>query len=184
MSGVSIDGGSRADRLLALAQAFANDMTERIGRIVPVSVRFSALATGSDTKYRVMVAVLDETFKAQSIPLAIGGKAKLRFLVKSYCCWDRSNDYLAVHESWFHVRLEDRKRDEPLFRYEYLRNATTNVPSSHIQVHAHRDEFLYLLVAAEKARLAGLGVEANSPEMGAGGQHGSAAMLLNLRHCP
>jgi hypothetical protein len=81
MSGVSIDGGSRADRLLALAQAFANDMTERIGRIVPVSVRFSALATGSDTKYRVMVAVLDETFKAQSIPLAIGGKAKLRFLV-------------------------------------------------------------------------------------------------------
>lgn len=44
------------------------------------------------------------------------------------------------------------KAAEPLFRYEYVRAPTRAFPCAHIQVHAHRDEFTYLLTASERGK--------------------------------
>jgi hypothetical protein len=101
----------------------------------------------------VSVAVWDPvTLKARAISLMINGKPTLRLYLKFNCCWDRGKDYLAVDASWFHVRIGDREKDEPLFRYEYLRRPAGLVPAAHLQIHAHRDEFVYLLVASDKGR--------------------------------
>lgn len=149
----AVVAGGPADRLLALAESFAREVTERIDQIVPFDGRLSALAAGTDTSGRVSVAVLDPaTLREQSIVLNVGGKPRLRLFVKFNCCWDRGQDYLAVDASWFHVRLGDRDKDEPLFRYEYLRRPTKMIPAAHLQVHAHRDEFLYMLVAGGEGR--------------------------------
>jgi hypothetical protein len=145
-------GHDASDRLLELATDFADNLTTRIGRIVPLEAKFSALATGTATTGRVMVGVLEEGIKPESIPLTIGGDSKLRLLIKFNCGWDSSADFLAVDASWFHVRLGDREKDEPLFRYEYLRHPGNDVPCAHLQVHGHRDEFLFMLVAGDRAR--------------------------------
>lgn len=42
----------------------------------------------------------------------------------------------------------------PLFRVEYVRNQRGHLPSSHIHVHAHRDEFTHLLGFAHKLNAA------------------------------
>lgn len=139
--------------MLALASDFAAEVTHRIGRVVPLSERFSAVTTETVNDGRVMVAIVDaDTFKPRSIPLTVGGRPILRLFVKFNLCWDRGAAFLAVDASWFHVRLGDREKDEPLFRYEYVRRMNGLTPASHLQVHAHRDEFLYLLVAGDEGR--------------------------------
>lgn len=141
------------DRLLALASDFAGEVTHRIGRVIPLKEQFSALTTEPVDDGRVTVAVVDaDTLKARSIPLTVEGRPILRLFVKYNCCWDRGADFLAVEASWFHVRLGDREKDEPLFRYEFVRRPDGLIPASHLQIHAHRDEFLYLLVAGDKGR--------------------------------
>jgi hypothetical protein len=138
------------DELLVLAQGFADKITRRVDSIIELTAPFSALAAGDGTSGRVTVGVLDGDLNFRSIPLSVGGKERLRLLVKFYCCWDSGSDYLAVDESWFHTRVRDK--DDPLFRYEYLRGASGRVPAAHIQMHAHRDEFVYLLMAGDRGR--------------------------------
>ncbi|GAB3845859.1 hypothetical protein [Nesterenkonia populi] len=52
-------------------------------------------------------------------------------------------EFLTVHESSVKVGLGPSERDEPLFRYEYVRNPHGQLPTAHMHVHAHRDEFIH-----------------------------------------
>jgi hypothetical protein len=140
-----------ANRLLELGRDFAQDLTDRVARVIDLpDGGFSALATGSGSRGRVSVAILGEDMVEREIPLVIQGQARLRLRVKFQCCWDTGGDYLTVDRSFFHVRPGDRGLDEPLFRYDYVRSATAAVPAAHLQLHAHRDEFVHLLLMGNK----------------------------------
>jgi hypothetical protein len=71
--------------------------------------------------------------------------------VKFHCGCDRSQSFLAVDKSFFHVSLAGRNGN-PLYRVEYLRESGEALPCSHICVHAHPDEFIYMLIQAERSR--------------------------------
>ncbi|MEV4658094.1 hypothetical protein [Micromonospora sp. NPDC049301] len=137
------------EQLIDKATAFAEDLTSRIGRVIPTAMALSAVVVGSDDSPRVIVAAYDNGEEAL-FPLHIGGTRRLDLFVKLNCCWDRGASFLAVEESWFHVIPVGDK--VPLFRYEYLRRANGSIPAAHVHVHAHRDEFAYALVAGEKGK--------------------------------
>lgn len=90
------------------------------------------------------------TLEFRPIQLTINGKARLQLFIKFFCGWDSASRFLAVDKSWFHVRLDEK--DTPLFRYEYVRQPGGVIPAAHLQVHAHRDETIYLMTAAERGR--------------------------------
>lgn len=152
MSSAATANARPANRLLQLAEEFADALTSRVSRVVNLTTPFSAIAAGSDTKGRVSIAVTDALLRQLSIPLTVNGTRRLLLFVKIQCCWDRSSDYLAVDQSFIHVRIADKYRDEPLFRYEFLREPTPAVPAAHLQVHGHRDEFVYLLLTGDTPR--------------------------------
>jgi hypothetical protein len=142
--------GSVPQKLYQLAANFADDLTARVQRIIPTDLRFRALAIGQDSGAYVGVGIFTG-IEFMPIPLTINGAHRLNLLIKLHMCWDSGQDFLAVDKSFFHVRVEG-KDDTPLFRLEYVRQATKDVPCSHLQIHAHRDELTYLLMLADKAR--------------------------------
>jgi hypothetical protein len=143
------DGHTVPTELHDHAARFADNLTERIQRILPTDVRFTALTmAGGDGVVGVGYIVQDRFLP---LPLLIGGVHRLDLLVKLHCAWDRTRDFLAVEESWVHATAAGRDTT-PLFRYEYLRNATRDVPCAHLQIHAHRDEVTYLMLKSEQHR--------------------------------
>jgi hypothetical protein len=145
-----MSSGAVPEQLHQLAADFADDLTTRVQRIIPTDVRFTALAIGQDNRAFVGVGTFTGV-KFMPLPLTVNQTHRLNLLVKLHLCWDSGQDFLAVDKSFFHVRAEG-KDDTPLFRLEYVRQATKDVPCSHLQIHAHRDELTYLLMLAEKAR--------------------------------
>ena len=141
-----------AETLVHKATTFADDLTERIGRIVPLDTPLSAtILVGRAGDSRVTVAPY-RSGEIVALPLAIDGVRRLDLHVKLNCCWDSARSFLAVEESWFHVIPTGDRMPTPLFRYEYLRACRRSVPAAHLHVHAHRDEFAHALIAAEKGK--------------------------------
>jgi hypothetical protein len=85
----------------------------------------------------------DELEPVTTIPLTINGKRRLNLRVEMYCTLDSRNQYLTVDESKIALELPDT-RAAPLFRFEYVRASPLTSAAAHIQVHAHRDEIVYL----------------------------------------
>lgn len=54
--------------------------------------------------------------------------------------------YLAVKKASF--RVDPADKGAPLFRYEFVDGMQPTIPSAHLHVHAHRDEFLFALFRA------------------------------------
>jgi len=136
--------------LLAVAATqFAEVINTRLHRVVRTSRDLTALVGSKDDHNRVTVGVLEEDGFG-TLPLEVNGRHLLDLLLKFNCCLDSSGTYLAVEESWMHVFSKGEKA--PLFRYEYLRDAPASVPVAHLQVHAHRDEFAYALIVADKGK--------------------------------
>ncbi|MFI7523784.1 hypothetical protein [Micromonospora globbae] len=120
---------------------------------MPTTTRFTALITPAPAggSARVAVGVIDPTsLDFLPIQLSINGQARLQLLIKFYCTWDSGTRFLAVDKSFFHVRLDEK--DTPLFRYEYVRSAGRAIPCAHVQLHAHRDELVYLMTFSNKGR--------------------------------
>jgi len=144
---------SEASALQSLATAFADSVTRTVQGVVPTTTTFTALITPAPAggSARVAVGVIDP-FSLDFLPvqLSISGQARLQLLIKIYCTWDSGTTFLAVDKSFFHVRLDDK--DTPLFRYEYVRSASRAIPCAHIQLHAHRDELVYLMTFSGKGR--------------------------------
>lgn len=87
---------------------------------------------------------------AASIELTIASHLALELKPSFYCIWDHRETYLAVEKAKTEVRPAGR--EPPLFRYEYVRNMQSVLPCAHLQVHAHRDEFVYQLMRGGKGR--------------------------------
>lgn len=143
--------------LYQLARDFATSVTTTDQSIVPTDVTFSAVVTptADGDSARVAVGIIDECPLGSSldfltVPLELNEQERLQLLVKYFLTWDSGNSFLAVEKSFFHVRLDSK--DTPLFRYEYVRNAKRTIPCAHIQLHAHRDEFVYLMTFSERGR--------------------------------
>ena len=67
----------------------------------------------------------------------------LRLKFKFSCTWDGHRKFLAVQDSEFHVLSE--WDDDPLFRYEFVKEPTGDIPVAHVQIHAHRDATAYAM---------------------------------------
>lgn len=145
-----MSNGGVPEQLYRLAAEFAGDLTRTIQRIIPTDLQFTALAMGNADRASVGVGIFT-TGQFTPLPLSINGTHRLNLMIKLHLCWDSGQDFLAVDKSFFHVRAEGRD-DTPLFRLEYVRQATRDVPCSHLQIHAHRDELTYLLMVADRAR--------------------------------
>lgn len=65
--------------------------------------------------------------------------AILRLSVDYNCVYDGHKQYMAIEQSKIHVFVEPGGR-EPLFRYEYVRSLSANLPSAHIQFHGIHPE--------------------------------------------
>lgn len=65
-------------------------------------------------------------------------------LVISYSCHISKDGYLTVDKSEF--ILGAYGIDQPLFRLDYIREAKSNIPGAHYNIHAHRDEFVYAML--------------------------------------
>jgi hypothetical protein len=143
--------GSVPGPLYRLAVEFADELTSRVQRILPTSERFTVLAGRGHRPYIYVGIPAATTGRFDVLPLTIKQVHVASLLIKYHLWWDSTETFLAVEKSLFHVRPEDED-ETPLLRFEYLRNAGPDIPSSHVQFHAHRDELTYLLVQAEKGR--------------------------------
>lgn len=145
------------DALVTKAESFAADLTARVDGILPNALPFRALVLDSGDGPRVTVSTYDEGDPPEERPilLSVGGQVMYELIVKMKCCWDSAGQFLAVEES--HAHITPRRGRNPLFRYEYDRNAYPTVPAAHIHVHGHRDEFAYGLAMADRKDRSGSG---------------------------
>lgn len=59
-------------------------------------------------------------------------------------------DFLTVQESSMGVGLGES--NEPIFRYEYVRAPSGGIPTAHLHVHGHRDEFIHGMLLGSAKR--------------------------------
>jgi hypothetical protein len=134
------------DDLERQALAFATAVSETLEAVLG-SGRAALRATVLDEKFEV------STVAARGIVLTAQDNEILRISVRYQCGFDGRDRYLAVHRSEFHVF--GCTSNEPLLRYEYVREASGDAPRAHVQVHAHRDAITHALVAGgERTRRA------------------------------
>lgn len=120
---------------------FAKNLTQTVGAIAPGCAPFRAtLLSGNGAEG---FTVRQEP--ANGIDLKVRGEVLFRLTVSYKCSLDRASTYLAVDESEVKVFPKGSASGEPLFRYEYDRSAVDDMPAAHIQIHAHRDAFSYVL---------------------------------------
>jgi hypothetical protein len=74
--------------------------------------------------------------------------ALLNLTAEYYCIWDSPGQFLAVDESAVKVYAGAKAAGEPLFRYEYTRTTTGDVPGAHVQIHGHRDALAFVMTRA------------------------------------
>lgn len=79
------------------------------------------------------------------------GNGLFTIQLKFRCIWD--GHFLTVEESEFKIGLVTV--GEPLIRFDYLRAPTGTMAGAHVNVHAHRDEFIYAMVKAGKTANSG-----------------------------
>lgn len=123
------------------AREHADALTATVRAIAPECDEFTATVVGE----RFVV----QQSPSEGIPLCVDGAELLTIKVRQYYEYDSHNQFLATHESLIKV-WGGRAQGEPLFRYEYERNAVDK-PSAHIQIHAHRDAFSYVMDRAGAA---------------------------------
>lgn len=135
-------GPSQDEALRAHAETFALNLTETVQAAFGASVTpFTVVGRPDATVARFFV----RQNEAEGIVLHVEGRPLLRLLVTYQCTWDHRGAYLAVEKS--SVEVLAPASSEPLFRYDYLRNAQS-VACAHLQVYAHRDAVTWAMSAA------------------------------------
>lgn len=133
-------------RLEAQADRFAVDLNDTLERSLITPQRFRSTVAG--TKFVVTTHDPEDDLRTSPLLLTLAEIPMITLDVKYWCMWDRPGHYLAVEKSNFVVRAHGV--DNPLFRVDYVRDPTARVPVSHVQVHAHRDEFVHLLTRSKR----------------------------------
>ena len=133
------------DALVAEAQRFAADLTATVRAVVGDHVEaFRARALHRPGLDHVSVHQEPRT----GIPLTVDGAPLLNLTAEYYCVWDSPGRFLAVDESAVKVYAGAKAAGEPLFRYEYSRAPTGDVPGAHVQIHGHRDALTFVMARA------------------------------------
>lgn len=139
-----------ADTLDVQARGFAEDLTTTVRAIAPDCNPFTALLLSKKDGSEGFTVRQEPT---EGIVLRVGGEPLFRLTVAFHCSLDGVGHYLAVDDARIKVYAEGDK--QPLFRYEYDRNAVADMPAAHIQFHAHRDAFAYVMNRAGEASARG-----------------------------
>lgn len=110
-----------------------------------------AVLDGSHQPFEVLVSgahVIIRQSPADGLLLTVAGLSAARLRVRFRCTWDSRRQYLAVNEST--VAVVPSAGDEPLYHYDYIAEGDGRVPSAHLNVHGHRDDFVFALMAATR----------------------------------
>lgn len=127
------------------ASEFADELTRTISAALGnQAVHF--VAEASPVADGLTRRVLVRTRDSEVIPLRIDGNHQLSLVVNYECAWDHRSHYLAIRTG--NIKVETADRGAPLFRYEFVSDMNDSLPSAHLHVHAHRDEFLFAMFCA------------------------------------
>lgn len=128
------ESGSLSDQ----TRVFAQTLTDTVRAVTPTAAEFVSVLVGN--RFTV------DQNPATGIPLAVDGKPLLLLKVEYRCCFDSAGAYLAVDSS--HFKVYSAGANEPLFRVDHVRDPQSTIPSSHLQLHAHRDAFAFVMARA------------------------------------
>lgn len=156
------------------AEAFATELTGTFrGVLGPSAPEF--VAETSPKRDGATTRLLVHPKDSVDICLEIDGSHALTLVCDYHCVWDHQATYLKVTKANIHVR--PAADSTPLFRYEFEDGMRAAFPCAHLQVHAHRDEFLYAMLRARR------GKPAARAKAAVGDSKASAPRLSNL-HFP
>ena len=131
-----------SDQLVAEAQAFAQELSDLVASVV----------VGVVDPFEVIVSdphvIVRQRPADAGIVMSANGINALRLFVSFRCTWDSRGQYLAVNES--KIQVSPHGSSEPLYRYDYDAECDGNVPAAHINVHGHRDDFVFALMTASR----------------------------------
>lgn len=131
---------------------FANSLVETLFLILEIDAPISSLVSSDGgTNPTGVVGSSEDPFNAAAIPLTINNEPALTLFVEYACGLDNSREHLKIKKSKFEVRSAIGEVEEPLFRIEYEPQATSK-PVSHLHVHAHRDELVYLRMLSHRKK--------------------------------
>lgn len=124
--------------LRAEADHFAARLSSTLFGALGVQTRVSAQLLGDRTALRTNGPVV----------LTVGGEPLLDLDIEFHCDWDEPQKFMAVVTSSFKVKAHGER--SPLFRYEFEKSAHASIPTAHLQIHAHRDAFTWVMTKAGK----------------------------------
>lgn len=131
------------ESLADLTERFAADLRSTVRGVVPGGPgTFDVRPPTASPDSHLIV----EQDPPKGIPLAVDGVVVLRLRASFDCGWDHTGRFLAVRRSTMSVAAEGA--DEPLFRYDFDAGSDDKVPSAHLNVHGHRDELVFAMMAA------------------------------------
>lgn len=136
---------AEADALDEAAANFAFELHQTLSNTFPGPfLPFNVLVSEGKSGHRNVLITQEPRL---GIDLkAVDGDRLFTVQLKYKCTWD--GDYLAVEESEFKIGLSGVS--EPLLRFDYLRHPLGGLAGAHVNVHAHRDEFIYAMARAGK----------------------------------
>lgn len=118
---------------------FAADLTSMVRAVCHDAPEFQVDIADRKGRFNAMV----RTENGCAIPLTIGGVHLLDLLVTYQCIMSDHHACMAIEQSRFHLRPHGG--GEMLVRLEYIRRPRSGIPCSHLQIHAHRDAWTFLM---------------------------------------
>lgn len=125
------------------AERFAARLTSTVRSIAPDCDPFT---TRVMTKHDGAEGFTVRQAPAEGILLRVEKEPLFRLTVAYKCSLDSAGHYLAIDDA--KVKVYAVGDGQPLFRYEYDRDAVDDMPAAHIQLHAHRDAFAHVMSKA------------------------------------
>ncbi|NVI89229.1 hypothetical protein [Actinomadura sp. BRA 177] len=138
------------DELRRQAEQFANELTNTVRGVVGRDTPPFQAVYENGGRRLVITTFASDSELPPPITITIGNVPRLELSLTLKGVWDGAKDYLAIEESKAAVRMAGGKA-EPLFRWEYIRHPKSNIPGAHFQIHAHRDEVVYMLLTGRRA---------------------------------
>ncbi|TIC79410.1 hypothetical protein [Nocardioides sp. GY 10127] len=136
--------------LSAQATQFAEDLTRTVRAVAVDCDPFTALLMTKNDGTRKFTV---RQHPVDGIVLRVNGEPLLQLSVSFQRSLDGAGRYLAVDDAKIKVHAQGDR--QPLFRYEYDRDAVADMPAAHIQLHAHRDAFSHVMNRAGRASARG-----------------------------
>lgn len=137
------DGKQGLDtELLSQVDVFAGDIHDVLTRVLPVKVQPLTVTATAGSRPHVVI----QQSESSGVELTADGTPVLHLSFRFWCTWDSAGSYLAVRKS--EVGVNSVVSDTPLFHYDYIAESSEDVASAHLNIHAHRDEVVFAMLAA------------------------------------